>query len=313
MGLAQGASLAGTIRAEVARRGLPLSRRRFPSLRAIVSGPLRGQGAGRELFRHFAHQAERLEGLAQAAGLPLDSALALQLALHDPFAVGAVGAVGAAGAAGAPGAPGAAEAVAAAAVSARAPSPADWMVRESRPVVGFRSLEVTLPWLVPAFAGINAAGLAVAVEAVAQTVSTRTPSVSAAGGHSGDAPAILLVQDCLARFEHVAGAVDWCRKRPAAGELAFAFADATGMRARVVVSGRERRVEARLEDERDAATREAGVRLECVLGGAGSRRQEAVVRLEPENRRLRVDWMAEGELSEAFEYSLEPHREGDPA
>jgi hypothetical protein len=289
MGLAQGQALRDSIRAEVARRGLALSRGRWPSLRAVVSGPLRGQGAGRELFRHFAHQAERLEGLAQAADLPLDSVLALQLALHDPFAV----------------------------AGARDPLPVDWIVRESRPVVGFRSLEVTLPWLMPAYAGVNAAGLAVAVEpsptgaAAADSPRATALAGAAVAGTSGDAPAILLVQDCLARFEHVAGAVDWCRKRPAAGELAFVFADATGMRARVVVSGRDRRVEARLEDERASATPEGRARLECVLGGAGNLGRKAVVLLEPARRRLQVDWWGQGDekLRGAFEHVLASHVE----
>ena len=79
-------------------------------------------------------------------------------------------------------------------------------VRESRPVVGFRSLDVTRPWLVPAVAGVNEAGLAV----IAQW-----PGAAAVDGDG--APPLLLVQDCLARFENVAGAADWCRKRPVEG------------------------------------------------------------------------------------------------
>lgn len=273
MGLAQGEALRDAIRAEVARQGLALSRGRWPSLRAVVSGPLRGQGAGRELFRHFAHQAERLEGLAQAAELPLDSLLALQLALHDPFAVDA-----------------------AAVSAARVPSPAEWIVRESRPVVGFRSLEVTLPWLVPAFAGVNAAGLAVAVEP--ETVADEALQRDPRGGGVADAPAILLVQDCLARFEHVAGALDWCCKRPASGALVLAFADATGARARIVVSGRERRVEARV----DGAGGEAGL-LECGLG------RSAGVSLAPARRSLRLDARGDGRSRGALEQALAPHEE----
>lgn len=67
MGLAQGGALASSIRRACDEAGLPWRRSRMPSLRALNVGPLRGSGAGRELFRHFPHQAERLEGLARAA------------------------------------------------------------------------------------------------------------------------------------------------------------------------------------------------------------------------------------------------------
>ena len=62
MGLAQGTAARHAIRAEAARLGLPLRRSRKPDLRALAVGPIRGIGSGRELFRHFAHLAERVEG-----------------------------------------------------------------------------------------------------------------------------------------------------------------------------------------------------------------------------------------------------------
>ena len=65
MGLAQGIATRTANRAEAERLGLPLRRSRMPSLRAHSVGAVRGAGAGREMFRHFAHQAERLEGLAR--------------------------------------------------------------------------------------------------------------------------------------------------------------------------------------------------------------------------------------------------------
>ena len=64
MGLAQGAAARSAIRDEISRAGLALERSRMPTLRALGVGSVRGQGAGREFVRHFAHQAERLEGLA---------------------------------------------------------------------------------------------------------------------------------------------------------------------------------------------------------------------------------------------------------
>lgn len=228
MGLAQGRQLRDVIEAAVVRGGLSTRRSRWPSLRAVVSGRLRGGGAGRELFRHFAHQAERLEGLAQAANLPLDSLLELQLRMGSSGSEHGEGA---------------------------------WIVRESRPVVGFRSLELTRPWGVPAVAGVNDAGLAVIVR----------PSESATAViRGGDAPPILLVQDCLARFEHLAGALDWCRKRPVEGEQTILLGDASGARATVEYRGRERRVE----------SRPAGAAMEWYAG---------FVRIDPLARRLWLD------------------------
>ena len=39
----------------------------------------------------------------------------------------------------------------------------EWVLRRSRPEVGFASVEVTLPWLATAIAGINEGGVAVAM------------------------------------------------------------------------------------------------------------------------------------------------------
>lgn len=249
MGLAQGRQLRALIEAAVARAGLSTHRSRWPSLRPLVSGSLRGRGAGRELFRHFAHQAERLEGLAQAANLPLDSLLALQLRI---------------------GLGGAGEAF--------------WSVRESRPVVGFRSLDVTLPWLVPAVAGVNEAGLAV----LAQGLDAEAGAVPEQ--LAGDAPPLLLVQDCLARFEHLAGALDWCRKRPVEGLLTILLGDASGARARIEFRGSERRVESGLGAlAPDAAQAGRAGELAGSLSGALLARNPGFVRIDPGARRLSVE------------------------
>jgi len=241
MGLAQGTALATSIRAELARAGLPLRRSRWPDLRGLTSGPLRGAGAGRELFRHFAHQAERLEGLARRADVPLDSVLELHLRLRAGGVAGGLlarraslrthEAVG--GARERPEGSGRAVVLERTLPAALA-GEAGWIVRESRPAVGFGSVEITLPWLVSAIAGVNEAGLAVVAG----------PMLWGKSGLGGQAPSILLVQECLQRFPDLPGALDWCRKRPVEGEQAFVLADASGAMATVTSSGRERRIQA---------------------------------------------------------------------
>ena len=146
-----------------------------------------------------------------------------------------------------------------------------WIVRESRPVVGFRSLELTLAWLVPAVAGVNEAGLAVLAPLPDGAVS---------------APPLLLVQDCLARFENLAGALDWCRKRPVEGEQTIHFGDASGARATVEIRGRERRVVI-AEGMCPSEASEAGA-ISGTLGGVTAAGAEGFVRIDPAARRLFV-------------------------
>lgn len=283
MGSAQGRVLAGAIRAEVARAGLATRRSRWPSLRPVVSGPLRGRGAGRELFRHFAHQAERLEGLAEASDLPIDALLELQLRMRWSLEA-----------------------------EPRPGTSAGFVVRASRPVVGFRSLELTLPWLVPALAGVNDAGLAVLAEwpsperadEGAAPVGPRAARASGGDPHAGDAPPILLVQDCLARFENVAGALDWCRKRPVEGELVLRLLDASGAGAVVRVAGRERRSEAT-----DARAGDGEPVLEGSYGSPGGAGPSARLRLEPRARRLFGELASPGRAPALVDETLPPHTE----
>jgi len=118
----------------------------------------------------------------------------------------------------------------------RIPFPgSEWIVRRSHPDVGFRSVEVTLPWLASAVAGINEAGVSAAI----------VPSLAGAGarGAATSAPSpVLLVQECLQRFEGLEGCLDWCMKRPAAGAASIVLADASGESAVVALSGTDRRV-----------------------------------------------------------------------
>ncbi len=234
MGLAQGTAARDAIRAEAARQGLPLRRSRIPDLRALAVGPVRGTGSGRELFRHFAHLAERVEGVAKAADLPLDAVVEMHLRVR---------AGGEAGGLLSRRATVAARAFEAGAADKRwtlersLPGAhgceADWVVRASRPAVGFASVEVGLPWLVSSVAGVNEAGLAVVAG----------PLLWGPAGREGNPTSLLLVQECLQRFGDLEGALDWCSKRPVAGEQSLVLADATGRLATVVVSGTERRTQ----------------------------------------------------------------------
>jgi hypothetical protein len=234
MGLAQGAAMRPAIRAEAQRLGLSLRRSRIPTLRGLTIGSLRGVGAGRELVRHFAHQAERIEGVAEGAGLPLDTVLDLHLRMRAGGDEGGLLArratlrartVGGGG--------GRKDALLERTLPRPQGDESGWLVRESRPAVGFRSIEITLPWLVTAVAGVNEGGLAV----------VGGPLLWARPGRDGNPSSLLLVQECLQRFEDLDGAIGWCTKRPVEGEESLVIADATGAVATVSVSGQTRRVQ----------------------------------------------------------------------
>ena len=63
------------------------------------------------------------------------------------------------------------------------------------------------------------------------------------GAIGGDcaAPAALLAQDCLQRFDRVEKALEWLERRPAGGRARFALADATGAAALFEIDGAERK------------------------------------------------------------------------
>jgi len=234
MGIAQGAAVKAAIRGEIARVGLPLRRSRKPTLRGFTDGPIRGKGAGREFLRHFSHQAERLDGLAYAADVPVDSVLDLHLRVRAGGAEGGLLSRRASLRARTVGSDGEGKrALLERSLPRASDTEAGWIIRESRPEVGFRSIEVGLPWLVSAVAGVNEGGLAVVAG----------PLLWGEPGREGWPPSLLLVQECLQRFEDVEGALGWCRKRPVEGEQSFVLADAHGAVATVIASGRERRVQ----------------------------------------------------------------------
>ena len=111
-----------------------------------------------------------------------------------------------------------------------------WVVRRRRPEVGFSSAEITLPWLATAVAGINQAGVAVAM--APRSASYGGGVNAGAVNPRNDPHAVLLVQECLQRFEDLGGCLEWCRKRPRSGNISLIIADAAGRLARVEVETR---------------------------------------------------------------------------
>jgi len=222
MGSQQGRACAGSICQSVAGAGLADTRSRWPRLSAFASGPIRGRGAAREIIRHYTHLSERIDGLAHEAGVPTASLLELHLRMTiagagaEPLLEPAVLLV----ATGLDGAPGLS-------LVRGLPGTNDhgspWLVRRSEPEVGFASLDLTLPWLATAVAGVNTCGLCV----------MWLPGVIDGAVESDAPPFPLLVQECLQRFENVAAAVDWCTSRHASGHGAIVLADAAGAVARV--------------------------------------------------------------------------------
>ncbi len=228
MGLDQGSMLAAAIREKVGRAGLPGRRSRLPSLAAFASGPVRGSASALGMIRHYPHLAERIDGLARGAGVPVDSIFALHagttalgagdLENRPAVAIAALGLDDSPGATLARSLPGSAD------------PGSTIVIRRSRPAVGFESVEVTLPWLVGALGGMNEAGLAACFVSGPSNdaVPTLRPSP------------ILLVQESLQRFESVDASVDWACSRPVAGWGTLLLADANGARASVVFAAGER-------------------------------------------------------------------------
>jgi hypothetical protein len=218
LGLDQGRACRGDLRARFERR--PRWRR---WLRQLGVEEDRTARLARDLTRHYPQQSETIEGLACGTGIPrgwFTETLAVELAAARPTQVGAAAGLAARSAL-----------TAGECLVARTLG-CEPVVRRSQPEGGFASVELTLPWLTAALAGVNEGGLAVA--------SVSLPGGFAAGGCA--VPAALLVQDCLARFDSIDGAVDWCRGRPAGGRGVILLADAAGELAAVEVDGDDRRV-----------------------------------------------------------------------
>jgi hypothetical protein len=207
LGLDQGRACRDRLRARFAERSW-IERWRLRAGRGAPD-PLR-----RDLRRHLPHQAESLAGLAAGARVPaawLEGQLEAEFgdAFGDQPALLALGGDGGRLGRGLAG---------------------DWILRRSRPEGLFASVEVTRPWLTTALVGVNERGLAAAAVG---GLGSREPCA---------APAALLVQDCLERFETVESALEWCLGRPGGGHAAILLADAGGDAGGVEASGAERRV-----------------------------------------------------------------------
>lgn len=179
----------------------------------------------RDLKRYFPQQSEALEGMVRGSELPhgwLVSVLDRELGadVQTRIGVASATAVDASRVGGSP-------------IVARTLD-CEPVIRHSRPDGGFASIEVTLPWFTAALAGVNEGGLAATWVAL--------PGGSVANGCA--APAALLIQDCLARFDSIRGAADWCTGRPCGGRAVILLADAGGDVTALEVDGRARRVRA---------------------------------------------------------------------
>ncbi len=175
---------------------------------------------GRDLRRYYPHLFERTIGLARGAHVSQRALWAL-LGRHAEAESGATVA-----AAGAPGS----------VLRAIDRPPADLLLRRSAPGEGdFRSIEIALPGIVPALIGVNEHGLVVSASWTAAVPGLEGPRACSA-------PAPLLAQDCLQRFDSVAPALEWCERRPAGGPTTIVLADAGGELAAIHVVGAERRV-----------------------------------------------------------------------
>jgi hypothetical protein len=236
LGFDQGAAVRARLRADAsAARGL-----------SALVGRLRGRAqvvrADRDIRRFFPHMAERMAGLARGAGVPRAALVArLVRATQEPSSGWLVAADAAR--------TGEEGALLARAVAGQLAGLGAWIVRRSEPDHDHHSVEVAPAAGVPALAGVNEHGLAAAA-----THAAAPPEDFA----DCAAPAELLVQDCLQRFDTVEKAVEWCVRRPAGGRARILLADAAGGMAAVDVEGTVRRVLAS----------EAGVLLGLARGSA---------------------------------------------
>ena len=198
---------------EIARLVAASSGGAFARLLAALRTPRAQRAILRDTYRHFPHMAERSAGLARGAGVSL-AALAAQSALPERAPADALRLV---------------RNERGPCVARALPPDALSVLRESAPDTDYRSLEVVALERVAPFVGVNEHGLAV--------------GALLHGASPGDcaAPATLLAQDCLQRFDRVEKALEWLERRPAGGRATFVLADAAGATAGLELEGEVRR------------------------------------------------------------------------
>ena len=259
LGLDQGQAAREAIRSALRERFR--GRAAWQALRELLPGS-RSARAWRDLESYFPHHAERMLGLSLGARVPTR-------ALVSELAQLLAGDAGLAAAVSGERAPGT--------LVARSFAPrggTDLVLRHSAPDNDYRTLELASAWSVAATIGVNEHGLAASATALP------APDALLAGCA---APAALLVQDVLQRFDAVDKAVEWALRRPAGGHATLLLADAAGRTALVSIEGRKRRLlgdgEAFLVGPRPALGRR-GARegrggsapLRCGLARAAARR-----------------------------------------
>jgi hypothetical protein len=174
----------------------------------------------RDLRRYFPQQSEAIEGMSRGASVP--GAWLVEMITRESRLATAKGSLAFAATS---------ELTDGQAMLSRT-LPDDTIVRRCRPEGGFASVELIRPWSTTPLAGINAGGLAVAT----------VPQPAGADSTGCAAPVTLLAHDCLARFESIDAAVDWCVARPGAGAATILLADTSGEIAGVQAQGSNRRV-----------------------------------------------------------------------
>jgi hypothetical protein len=217
LGLDQGEALGAHVREALRHAGGSALGR----LREWLPGS-RSARAWRDMQSYFPHHAERTLGLSLGARVPtraLVARLAELVAGDGGLCAGVSGER------------------AEHALLARSFGPGldadELVVRHSAPDNDYRTVELAPVWSVVSAIGVNEHGLA----ATATVLPAADPLLRGC-----TAPAALLVQDVLQRFDTVEKAVEWALRRPASGCASLLLADASGRVAGVGIEGRKRRM-----------------------------------------------------------------------
>jgi hypothetical protein len=220
LGLEQGGVARDAIRSDAAVvAGRPGVGRRLAAAWQALTVPRATGSLARDVACHFPHLDERLAGLATAAGIDRETALAL---LSSELRAGEDALIADAG----HGAGGILE------VALRSPLPATGLVlRRTRPDGGYANLTLTRPALPAALAGVNERGLAGAV------VLLESP----APGDRWAASGALLLEGSIERLDDTEKALEWCERRPGGGRLRLLFSNASGTAGALEIDGEKRR------------------------------------------------------------------------